>query len=105
MRAVEERTTIHATLLAKINGVYARIMPDGGAGSSYTCTSLIRKLGIYLFKTERIAIEQMRLRVRCESGRNTFAFQGATIYNNLPSDIRNEKYFINFKRKINAYSF
>ena len=44
-------------------------------------------------------------KVRCESGRKTFAFQGATIYNNLPSDIRNEKYFINFKRKIRTHDF
>ena len=44
-------------------------------------------------------------KVRCESGRKTFPFQGASIYNSLPSDVRNEKYFINFKRKINTLSF
>ena len=44
-------------------------------------------------------------KVRCESGRKTFAFQGASIYNNLPSDVRNEKYFVNFKRKITHFVF
>ena len=44
-------------------------------------------------------------KVRCESGRRTFAFQGASIYNNLPSDVRNEKYFVNFKRKLNTLCF
>ena len=43
--------------------------------------------------------------MRCESGRKIFAFQGASIYNNLPSDVRNEKYFVNFKRKINTLCF
>ena len=59
MRAMEEKTTIHATLVAKINGIDARIMLDSGAGSSYICTSLIRQLGIHPFKTERRVIEQM----------------------------------------------
>ena len=59
MRSMEERSTIHATLVAKINGIDARIMLDSGAGSSYTCTSLIRQLGIHPFKTERRVIEQM----------------------------------------------
>ena len=44
-------------------------------------------------------------KVRCESGRKTFAFQGVSIYNSLPSDVRNEKYFVNFKRKINTLCF
>ena len=44
-------------------------------------------------------------KVTCESGRKTFAFQGASIYNGLPSDVRNEKYFVNFKRKINTLCF
>ncbi len=44
-------------------------------------------------------------KVRCESGRKTLAFQGATMYNNLPSDIRNEKYLINYKRKIRTHDF
>ena len=59
MRAMEERTTIHATLMAKINGIDARIMLDSGAGSAYICKSLIRLLGIHPFKTERRVIEQM----------------------------------------------
>ena len=44
-------------------------------------------------------------KVRCKSGRKTFAFQGASIYNGRPSDVRNEKYFVNFKRKINTLCF
>ena len=59
MRAKEEKTTIHATLMAKVNGIDARIMLDSGAGSSYICTSLLRKLGIRPLKTERRVIEQM----------------------------------------------
>jgi len=41
---MKERSTIHATLVAKINGIDARIMLDSCAGSSYICTSLIRQL-------------------------------------------------------------
>ena len=59
MRSMEERSTIQATLVAKIKGIDARIMLDSGAGSSYTCTSLIRQLGIHPFKTEGRVIEQM----------------------------------------------
>ena len=40
-----------------------------------------------------------------ESGRKTFTFQGAAIYNSLPSDIRNESHFVTLKRKINTFSF
>ena len=58
-RAMEETTTIHATLMAKVNGRDARIMLDSGAESSYICTDLIRELSIRPFKTERRAIEQM----------------------------------------------
>ena len=58
-RAMEETTAIHATLMAKENGIDKRIMLDSGAGSSYICTNLIRQLNIRPFKTERRAIEQM----------------------------------------------
>ena len=44
-------------------------------------------------------------KVRCESGRKTCAFQGASIYNNIPSDVRDEKDALNFKRKINKICF
>ena len=56
---MEETTTIHATLMAKVNGIDARIILDSDAGSSYMCTDLIWQLSIRPFKTERKAIEQM----------------------------------------------
>jgi len=40
-----------------------------------------------------------------ESGRKTFTFQEAAIYNSLPNDIRNESHFVTRKRKINTFSF
>ena len=44
-------------------------------------------------------------KVKTEAGRKTFAFQGALIFNGLPTDLMNEPYFINFKRKIDTLSF
>ena len=44
-------------------------------------------------------------KVKTEAGRKTFAFQGALIFNGLPTDFMNEPYFINFKRKIDTLSF
>eukprot|EP00794_Sanderia_malayensis_P008415 gene8415-9315_t len=58
-RAMEETTIIHATLMAKVNGIDARIMLDSDAGRSYICTNLIGQIGIRPFKTERRAIEKM----------------------------------------------
>ena len=59
LRAMDESTTLHASVVAKVNGVNARIMLDSGAGSSYVCTSLLTQLGIKPLKVERRAIEQM----------------------------------------------
>ena len=36
MRAMEERATIHANLMAKINGIDTRIMLDSDAGTRNT---------------------------------------------------------------------
>ena len=52
-------TTVHATIVAKVNGVPARLMVDTGAGSSYICTDLLTKLNLKPSKTERRVIEQM----------------------------------------------
>ena len=43
-------------------------------------------------------------KVKPEAGRKTFAFQ-ALIFNGLPTDLMNEPYFVNFKRKIDTLSF
>ena len=53
--AMDEPTTLHASGVAKINGVNARIMLDSGAGSSCVCTSLLTQP----LKVEKRAIEQM----------------------------------------------
>ena len=42
---------------------------------------------------------------KTEAGRKTFAFQGALIFNGLPTDLRNEAYFVTFKRKLNTIKF
>ena len=59
LTAMDESTTLHASVVAKVNGVNARIMLDSGAGSSYVCTSLLTQLGIKPLKVEKRAIEQM----------------------------------------------
>ena len=44
-------------------------------------------------------------KVKKESGRKTFAFQSALIFNGLPASIRDERYFLTFKRKVKNLSF
>ena len=56
---VDTQTTLHATVIAKINGVQARIMLDSGAGSSYISSNLLTELDLKPCKTERRIIEQM----------------------------------------------
>ena len=56
---VDTQTTLHATVIAKINGVQARIMLDSGAGSSYISSNLLTELNLKPYKTERRIIEQM----------------------------------------------
>ena len=56
---MDESTTLHASVVAKVNGVNARVMLDSGAGISYVCTSLLTQLGIKPSKVEKRAIEQM----------------------------------------------
>ena len=58
-RAVNKNTAIHATVVAKVNGITARIMIDSGSGSSYVCTSLLTQLKLKPSKIEKRIIEQM----------------------------------------------
>ena len=51
--------TLHATVIAKVGGVQARIMLDSGAGSSYISSSLLTELKLKPYRTERRVIEQM----------------------------------------------
>ena len=51
--------TLHATVIAKVGGVHARIMLDSGAGSSYISSSLLTELNLKPYRTERRVIEQM----------------------------------------------
>ena len=44
-------------------------------------------------------------KVKTEAGRSTFGFQGALIFNQLDANIRNEKYYTKFKRKLAEYDF
>ena len=53
------QTTLHSTVLAKVNGVQARVMLDSGAGSSYISADVLTKLNIKPYRTERRVIEQM----------------------------------------------
>ena len=53
------QTTLHSTVLAKVNGVQTRIMLDSGVGSSYISANLLTKLNIKPYQTERRVIEQM----------------------------------------------
>ena len=57
--ALEVQTTLHATVIAKINGVQARVMLDTRAGSSYISSSLLTKLNLKPDRVERRVIEQM----------------------------------------------
>ena len=51
--------TLHATVIAKVGGVQARIMLDSGAGSSYISSSLLTELNLKPYRTKRRVIEQM----------------------------------------------
>lgn len=58
-RAINTNTVIHATLVARVNGIPARIMIDSGSGSSYICTSLLTRLKLKPSRIEKRIIEQM----------------------------------------------
>ena len=54
MRAINtSSTTLHSTVLAKVNGKESRILFDSGSSSSYICTNLISALNLKPLKTER----------------------------------------------------
>ena len=46
-------------MVAKVNGVQARIMLDSGASSSYISANLLTELNIKPYRIERRIIEQM----------------------------------------------
>ena len=58
-RTIHPSTTLHATLMAMVNGIPARIMVDSGASSSYICTSLLTQLRLKPVSLETRNIEQM----------------------------------------------
>ena len=43
-------------------------------------------------------------KIRTEAGRKTSSYQGAKLFNELDLDMRNEQYFVNFKRKLVNFS-
>ena len=44
-------------------------------------------------------------KVKTESGRSMFSFQGALIFNTLHESHRNEVSLANFKRKVKSFNF
>ena len=56
--AKEVITIIHASVIARVNGVQARLMVDTGAGSSYICTDVITKVDTKPCRVERRVIKQ-----------------------------------------------
>ena len=57
--AINKNTAIHATMVAKVNGITALKMIDSGSGSSYVCTSLLTQLKLKPSRMEKRVIEQM----------------------------------------------
>ena len=57
--ANDRQTTLHSTVVAKVNGLRARIMLDSGASSSYISANLLTELNIKPYRIERRVIEQM----------------------------------------------
>ncbi|XP_068670941.1 uncharacterized protein [Montipora foliosa] len=53
------QTTLHSTVVAKVNGVRAQIMLDSGASSSYISANLLTELNIKPYRIDRRVIEQM----------------------------------------------
>ena len=58
-RASYTSTTLHATVMTKVNGTIAHIMIDIGASSSYICTQLMPQLHLKPVSVEIGNIEQM----------------------------------------------
>ena len=53
------QTTLHSSVLAKVNGLQTRIILDSGAGSSYISANLLNKLNIKLCRSESSVTERM----------------------------------------------
>eukprot|EP00112_Aurelia_sp_Birch-Aquarium-sp1_P015784 Seg3525.2 transcript_id=Seg3525.2/GoldUCD/mRNA.D3Y31 product="hypothetical protein" protein_id=Seg3525.2/GoldUCD/D3Y31 len=57
--AVNREAALHPIVVAKVNGINARILLDTGAGSSYICTKLITDLKLKPKRAETRTIEQL----------------------------------------------
>ena len=44
-------------------------------------------------------------KIRTESGKKTFAYQGAILFNKLPSDLKTEKSLLRFKSGCKVFNF
>ena len=96
--AVDTQTTLHATVIAKINGVQARIMLDSGAGSSYISANLLTELNLKPYRTERRVIEQMYGTVDRQ-----FEIYKATVESNVVEDFGFELECINAEKPVLTY--
>lgn len=96
--AVDTQTTLHATVIAKINGVQARIMLDSGAGSSYISANLLTELNLKPYRTERRVIEQMYGTV----DRQVEIYK-ATVESNVVEDFGFELECINAEKPVLTY--
>ena len=96
--AVDTQTTLHASVIAKINGVQARIMLDSGAGSSYISANLLTELNLKPYRTERRVIEQMYGTV----DRQVEIYK-ATVESNVIEDLGFELECINAEKPVLTY--
>ena len=96
--AVDTQTTLHATVIAKINGVQARIMLDSGAGSSYISANLLTELNLKPYRTERRVIEHMYGTV----DRQVEIYK-ATVESNVVEDFGFELECINAEKPVLTY--
>ena len=44
-------------------------------------------------------------RIRTETARNAFSYQGVKIYNRLPPELKNENSVVRFKKRCNDFDF
>jgi uncharacterized membrane protein required for colicin V production len=55
----------------------------------------------YKNKSHKKYSRKQQPKVRSESGRKTFAFYGANIFNSLPNDMKTETSILHYKTKFN----
>ena len=97
-RAIVANTTIHAAVIANVNGIPARIMIDSGSGSSHICTSLLTQLKLKPSCMEKRIIEQMYATVsrRVEIYQVTVSFEVVDNFEMDLSCINGEKEVLTF---------